>query len=237
MELSKMLLAIENLIFEFAAWGLLVPKTLLTVLLDRRWPHRYIEEEFAKPAEDRFDAYLSPVLLWVLTVIIPYDFIAEWLLSTGSAVARRNDWKPFADLAFGSRLLVVAAFGLAGPLTFSALVLWRRGSEISRNELKKPFYTQCLCFTPFHLFLMPALTDLFMYDPGSLANPHRLNAISIFLALAWLLWVESSTLGEELSISGVRAAWTAVKYIVAAFFVTFGFELLVITVIGGLQVW
>ena len=64
---------IEVLIIEIFSILILYPKTFLTVLLRPRELTSISDKEFEKPINERFDAYSSPMVYWLLT-LLPFAY-------------------------------------------------------------------------------------------------------------------------------------------------------------------
>jgi hypothetical protein len=71
MDVLKVLESLEELLYRLALWVVLGPKTLFTVIWSPGSINRYVADQLAKNADERFTDRLSPVLFWVLTALIP----------------------------------------------------------------------------------------------------------------------------------------------------------------------
>ncbi len=71
MDFGKLFQSVEDAVYEVMVWILLLPKTLIRSLFRPRWVIQYVNEEWEKKTEDRFDEYLSPVLLWLMVAVLP----------------------------------------------------------------------------------------------------------------------------------------------------------------------
>jgi 3-keto-disaccharide hydrolase len=60
----------EKLIYKILVWIVLIPKTLLTVVLQPDWAPKYIKKELGE-GKSRFDEYFSPVVLLLLVAVLP----------------------------------------------------------------------------------------------------------------------------------------------------------------------
>jgi len=73
-DLTRILESIEQLAYDVLIWILLAPKTLLKIVLDPVWVSSYVNEEMSTKNDTRFDGYLSPVILIILTSLIPFAY-------------------------------------------------------------------------------------------------------------------------------------------------------------------
>lgn len=62
----------EKLAYDILVWLILVPKTLAKVISNPSWIPGYVTKELAEKDAARFDDYLSPVILMLLTSLVPF---------------------------------------------------------------------------------------------------------------------------------------------------------------------
>ncbi len=60
--MNKVIEAIDTALYDTALWLWLIPKTLCKVILRPAWTIDCTNEELSKPAEERFNDYMPPVL-------------------------------------------------------------------------------------------------------------------------------------------------------------------------------
>jgi hypothetical protein len=73
-DLTKVIEGIEALAYEMLMWILLVPKTLAKIVFHPAWAPGYVAEQLKGDAASRFDDYLSPVILIILSTLIPFAY-------------------------------------------------------------------------------------------------------------------------------------------------------------------
>jgi hypothetical protein len=132
MNLIAIIRSIEELLVEVMLWFILVPKTLAKLIRSPGWMSDYVVQELARPADERFDEYVSPVTLWLVLAVVPYF----WTMA------------PLAQLVPGDvkeRMFLVALLLAVGPLGFATALLASQKKRISRTALKPLFYSQCYC--------------------------------------------------------------------------------------------
>ena len=64
--------SIEKLAYDILIWILLVPKSLVKIVIDPGWVPRYVSKELKQKDENRFDDFLSPVILILIASLMPY---------------------------------------------------------------------------------------------------------------------------------------------------------------------
>jgi hypothetical protein len=72
LNLTTIIENIEKLAYDVLIWTLLVPKTLVKIVIDPSWVRGYVTKQFADKDEARFDDYFSPVILIILTSVLPF---------------------------------------------------------------------------------------------------------------------------------------------------------------------
>ena len=89
MDFAKLLKSVEDAVYEVMVWLLLLPKTLIRVTFRPKWAMKYIDEEWLKKPDERFDEYLSPVMLWLLSAVFPLTTI---FILAGPDIASTDDF-------------------------------------------------------------------------------------------------------------------------------------------------
>ena len=75
MNFGQLFQTAEDAVYEVMLWILILPKTHYRSMTSPRLSMDYVDEEWkAEKPEDRFDEYLSPVLLCLLTIVAPWTF-------------------------------------------------------------------------------------------------------------------------------------------------------------------
>jgi hypothetical protein len=238
-DILRILQAVEELIYEVALWVVFIPKTFFKVVLHPHWCHSYITDEFQKNSKERFEAYISPVLFWVTTGVVPYLFVIDYLRWVKqSRVAQEVEFSNFLGFPWATRLLVVAMFALGGPLGFSLLIQKAKRTLVTRELFRRTFYVQCYCFTPATLFLLPlvAVTLRFNDDiPGGWVE--TVFGLSFLVFVCWLFYAEVILIRAELDVGWFQAVARFIAYSFASYCLTFFLELIVITLTQGVQIW
>ena len=61
----------EKIIYKILLWFILIPKTILKIILDPDWVTGYVHAELNQTEETRFDDYMSPILLFLIVILVP----------------------------------------------------------------------------------------------------------------------------------------------------------------------
>lgn len=67
---------IEKLAYKLLLWVILIPKTVARVIVHPRWAAKYVRQELQKDAESPFDEYISPIVLLLVTALLPAMFVS-----------------------------------------------------------------------------------------------------------------------------------------------------------------
>lgn len=154
MDFGEILKSVEDAVFEVMIWILLLPKTLFRVMIKPKWAMEYVTEEWKKDPEEeeRFDEYLSPVLLWLLSAVIPI---------TAAFVFISPDINTAEDFfnALSSRISQVTFYMMVIPFVYIAWMEWLNKEPVKRSTLKISFYRHCYLLAPAQIltFISPVL--------------------------------------------------------------------------------
>ena len=141
MDFGKLFQSIEDAVYEVMVWIMLLPKTLIRSMFKPRWTIEYVNEEWEKKPEDRFDEFLSPVLLWLIVAVFPL---------TVSTVLQNGSIKSIQDLmgALHDGLLSQALYAMIIPFTYIAWMEWMSSRPVKKSTLKRSFYIHCYVLAP-----------------------------------------------------------------------------------------
>jgi len=232
MDLQKFLRAIEDFIYEIALWPALILKTLVQFSMRPARVHRYVEMELAKAEEERYNDYMSPVLLWLLIGFAPYFGAAE-LYAKHSA-----DLKEFYFKAsFEYRLAAILIFGLFPPLTYALGTLIVKREKITRRSLRRPLYVQFLAQAPFflgYLLIAGAGIELHIMPPQPHSIPSPISQIIFFVLYTSFLiaavYVQAALLRLETALTWWGAIWRVLVIWMCCLAVALPLELLAFAV-------
>lgn len=161
MDFGKLFQSIEDAVYEIMVWILLLPKTLFRSMFRPRWTIQYVNEEWEKQPEDRFDEYLSPVLLWLIVAVFPL---------TVSTILQNGNIRTVQDLvnALHDGLLSQALYAMIIPFTYIAWMEWTSGRPVKKSTLKRSFYIHCYVLAPaqfvYSVFaILTIWNDIFIY--------------------------------------------------------------------------
>jgi len=136
----KILQALEDVIFEIMAWLMLLPKTLIHVIFAPDKTIKYVNAEWEKEPDKRFDEFLSPVVFWIIVAVLPltYTLLSEKELQQGGVLAVFMEDKIFLGAGIAALLLLVY-------VTWIELF---NNRPLRKSALKKMFYVQCYITSP-----------------------------------------------------------------------------------------
>jgi len=161
MDFGKLFESIEDAVYEIMVWILLLPKTLFRSMFRPRWTIQYVNEEWEKAPDDRFDEYLSPVLLWLIVAVFPL---------TVSTILQNGNIKTVQDLviALHDGLLSQALYAMIVPFTYIAWMEWMGERPVKKSTLKRSFYIHCYALAPaqfiYSMFaILTIWNDLFVF--------------------------------------------------------------------------
>jgi len=141
MDFGKLFQSIEDAVYEVMVWVMLLPKTFFRSMFRPRWTIQYVNEEWEKKPEDRFDEFLSPVLLWLIVAVFPL---------TISTIQQNGSIKSIQDLvgALHDGLLSQALYAMIIPFTYIAWMEWMGEHPVKKSTLKRSFYIHCYALAP-----------------------------------------------------------------------------------------
>lgn len=206
MNLIQLIRLIEELVFEVMSWFIMIPKTFAKLISSPEWGPDYVMAELSRPLDQRFDDYVSPIILWLVLAVLPYFAAIKPLAA-------------FLPGDFNQQLLLVALFLAAGPLGFATAVVASRNETLSKSNLKAPFHVQCYCFTPGLLLSLPAVI-LTVRSENTGASPYSFAyGVSVGMALLWLFIAEVVALRRQLGVTWTRAGLLFFPFLFASYMV------------------
>ncbi|MCE3294623.1 MAG: Permease of the major facilitator superfamily [Crocinitomicaceae bacterium] len=181
MAIFKFLLAIEELLYEILLGLFFIPKTLYKIIVSPSRMYYYALDELGKKPEERFNNYLSPMLLFTVITIIP---LASISFSPAQAFFNSfEDIKKAFDANFELKILVIGIYLLLFPLTIAVFTNWAAKMDLTRSALKPTFYLLCYAFIPAHLLSLVLAYFVNTY-PGLNESVPFIIAIPPF----WIIW-------------------------------------------------
>ena len=141
MDFAKLFKSVEDAVYEVMVWLLLLPKTLIQTAVRPKWAMEYIDEEWEKKPDERFDEYLSPVMLWLLSAVIPL---------TLAVIVSRPDIESAQDFlkALSNDIYSTTLYMMLVPFVYIVGVEWLNKTPVKRSSLKISFYRHCYALAP-----------------------------------------------------------------------------------------
>ncbi len=239
MGVARLLQALEEVIFEVACLGVLLPKTFFFLAFSPRKAYAYVVEELQKKPEERFDRFASPLILWSVAGILPHYIILSVFAANPTAskvLAANTDDLLLKMLALPAetRFVSLTILAVSLPLAFAVVIARERKQETARSSLREPLYTLCYCTAPVFLAATP-LWALWEAKVSGVFPQAKFVLQPYGAALAfWIAWIGASLFRQHLGVERGRALLLLGK----AYFVFFGvvalLEMGIILILGTL---
>lgn len=211
MNIFRLLLSLEEFLYELLLAIYFVPKTFVKITLKPSWIHGYVSEEMEKDIKVRFDDYISPLLLFVVLVVFPFAYVEYSPFHVLSYVSTKIT--NFLDSSNEIRLISAAIYYLSIPL-FMSIFIHRRGDIIvCKTKLKTTLYSLCYVFIPPYM-----LTLLCSYLTHN--NVEHTDALSI-IPVIWIIARAKRVIKDILNLSDKQSWGLAFKYYLLSILVFF----------------
>ncbi|MBL8062491.1 MAG: hypothetical protein JNK32_05695 [Anaerolineales bacterium] len=143
MDILKIIQSLQDFMYELVVWVLLLPKTIFRAIFRPGWMVAYVNEEWEKKPEDRFDEYLSPALFLLVVAVIP-NTLFSWMgrnVVTSDVTAQLTE-----DNLVASTLAVLVCL-----LIYLFWIQILSKQPVRRSVLKRLFFIQCYLVAPAQL--------------------------------------------------------------------------------------
>ncbi len=206
MDFMRLLQSLEELLYELVSWLVFYPVTLWRTLTRPREMMRYADIELGDAMEERYKDTLSPPLFLLLTLLFAHGL--ELAL-----IAHRDDGLLPDMLRNDTNLLIFRAFLFSFfPLLMAVRLLRHAGTELDRETLKPPFYSQCYVAAPFAFGFSSGMNIARAGHPEWVVAG---TAITL-LSLLWYVVVEVRWFRQDLRIGTPLALWLVARTVVEA---------------------
>jgi len=242
MNILSLIHSVEAFLYEIVLWIIFIPKTFIKAVFFPKWCQNYPVKEWKKEASERWEGYVSPMIFWLVICVIPYliaiNFISSDIL--GNSLQNTLSLKEkMIYLPSETKFLFISIFLATYPLGFSIGVLKYRRESLSKKNMQRIFYTQCLCFAPAFLFLLPFV---FMYiasgGPLTVQAPKALQIAYLISPNAffwWLFFAETNILRQELRTGWLKSMGLFFIFLIVSLLIMFAME--AILLIGVFIPW
>ena len=241
MDVTKLLQALEEIIFEVACLAVLLPKTFFRLAFSPRKAHAYVIEELQKKPADRFDRFTSPLILWSIVGILPHFIILSIYAANpeiSKLLAANTDDFLFKMLALPAeiRFVALSAFAVSLPLAFAVVIVRRRKQPVAKSSLREPLYAFCYCVAPVYLAATPLWTIWLAQLQG--LYPEAMETVWSMWTVALMIWIVG--IGAFLLRVHLGIGWgRALALVAKTYFVLLGVMLLLefgIIIILGMMI-
>lgn len=153
MDILRIIQSLQDFMYELVVWVLLLPKTVFRAVFRPAQMVAYVNAEWEKSPEDRFDDYLSPALFLLVVAVVP-NALFNWM---GQVVVP-------LDLSAQLTENNLAASTLAVLTCLLVYLFWLQlfnKNPVRRSTLKRLFFIQCYLVAPAQLiYLLLAVLGL-----------------------------------------------------------------------------
>ena len=206
MNLSDILKTTEDLLYQIILWMLLIPKTLYKVIRQPAWVSEYVENELIKPVDDRFDAFMSPLLFFVLVAVLPNLIANTFWPETPYTdfMTHRGIVEHSGSLNSQHRFLVYGCMWAFLPLSYSLVHQISMGKQITKSCFRPTFYAHCMKVAPasipfiIRFILVKNLDPL----PGPLL---AINLGTLVVVFVWLIYSDVALTRKMRNVSRAKA--------------------------------
>lgn len=143
MDILKIIQSLQDFMYELVVWVLLLPKTIFNAVIHPGWMVDYVNREWNKTADERFDEFLSPALFLLVVAVIP-NTLFNWMgkdILTSDITAQLTE-----DNLVASTLSVLVCL-----LVYLFWLQLLSKQPVRRSTLKRLFYIQCYVVAPAQL--------------------------------------------------------------------------------------
>jgi hypothetical protein len=235
MDLTKLLQALEEFIYEIACLAVLIPKTFFLLSFFPARVHAYVTGELSRPKEERFDSFASPLIFWLVTGILPNFAVLSIFANQPvirSLIPPDYMMSQILSLSVENRFVALSAFAVSVPLAFAITIARAQKSETSRNSLREPIYAQCYCLAPVLFACVPIWYLLEAIARGRHPEITYFAPAYYYALGVWLIWVELSLFRVHLQIGWRRSAVLVAKSYWVFLFVMLVLELSILMLIA-----
>ncbi len=176
MSLLKVRELVEGTVYEIVYWIMFLPKTLWAVARKPKWALKYIEDELKKEPDKRFNEYLPPVVLWIITMVAPNIYIVDIVGLFSRVISSFNEkaGKSLAQLEGDERLLAGIFFSLVLPICYMIWVEYKNNNPLQKEGLHRVFLAQCYILSAAQI-----VTFVLGFMIGFINNPFLLTILPI----------------------------------------------------------
>lgn len=203
MNFMQFLKSLDDLLYEIMTWLVFYPVTMWRTIRHPWQMMDYADTELGDSEDQQYTDTLSPPLFLLLTLLLSH-VIELAVIGQSSLVASKKGLAAFVTddtSLLALRLLIFSLF----PLIMAVRLVRKRRIGLTRDSLRRPFYSQCYLAGPFALAL----------GLGALATQmHRveLQWAGLGLMAATFLWyggLQTRWFSRKLGVSLLRGLWIA----------------------------
>lgn len=146
MDILRIIQSLQDFMYELVVWVMLLPKTIFRAVFRPARMVAYVNGEWEKAPEDRFDDYLSPALFLLVVAVVP-NALFNWMRPSVSST----------DLSAQLTENNLVASTLAVLTCLLVYLFWLQifnKNPVCRSTLKRLFFIQCYLVAPAQLIYL-----------------------------------------------------------------------------------
>jgi hypothetical protein len=191
MDTIKTVQSLGDLVYEFAAALILIPKTFVKLISNPRWTSEYLSSITKEKPKLRFEKYAHPIMFWITLGIVPHYFIIETLIQ---GYSDSGFLKVYNEISEFTKIGGLIIFLISQPIACAFVLHLFKYRGFTRTPFKRSFFIQCYLTVPLQLYYIPA------FAASSLSENWEFVADLLSLALMlWFLIAEVVVIRKELN--------------------------------------
>lgn len=152
MNFMQLLRSLDELLYEVMSWLVFFPLTLWRTLRHPLQMMEYASRELGDAEERQYDDTLSPPLFLLLALLLSHALELAFVGGVNPIIADKRGLAGLVNDDTALLMLRLALFSLI-PLVQAVSLLHGQRKQVTRQQLKAPFYAQCYTAAPFALLL------------------------------------------------------------------------------------
>jgi hypothetical protein len=192
MDFGKAISSTGDLLFEFAASLILIPRTLVKIVIKPSWAVDYLSSsQSPENAKNKFEKYSHPILFWIVIGIMPYCLLIN------SYFVGYTDGKvlqAYYTIGITNIVLSISVFLISFPISCSFILQLFKHKGFTKTTFKKNFFIQLYITAPLQLFYIVS----FFVDEVSNEWLSIFMTLLFLSSILWFLIAEVLIIKKEL---------------------------------------
>src|SRR5262245_52098910 len=150
--MNKVIEAIDSVLYDTVLWLWLIPKTVWNVTLRPTSTIDCVSAELSKPAEERFNDFMPPVLFLIVAGVLPLTGFIDSLATSWLKHHASDFLRDFVARPWDVQLMFVAVAMASAPMSVAISIQLFRSEAVGRSQLRPVFLSQAYLFGAFYGF-------------------------------------------------------------------------------------